>query len=451
MISVLDSSMFGGLFRGPDEIAAEFSDRQRVRDLLDVEAALARAEAATGLIPQDAGRAIDSAARTLEVDFARLREGIEASGVPTIELVRQLRHAVGPEIATYVHRGATSQDIIDTAAVLALRRATRLIEQRMKETAGGLADLAEGHRKTVLAGRTHGQHASPITFGLKVAAWLAPLVRHWQRLGNLRPRLFVAQLGGAAGTLSMFDDRAAAVIAAFAAELGLGAAMPWHTQRDSIVEFGSWLAAVTGSLAKMGQDVVLLAQTEIAEVAESNDPSRGGSSTMPHKANPIASEMIVVAARANAALLSALQGAAIQEHERSTHGWQLEWFVVPQMVALTYGAASHASFVASHLQVDTARMRENLCRAGDVSLAESLTFALAGEMGLSEAQALVRETATERSLTPESIVLRVQRVALERGVGRSLDWDRLADPAAHVGAANEFIDRVLVEARQMVH
>lgn len=450
MIAGVDSVVFGDLFCGDDRIAAEFDDRRRIADLLDVEVALARAQARTGLMPSAAAEAIASAAAALEVDIPALRFSVAASAVPTIELVRQLRHAVGPDLAAFVHRGATSQDIVDTAAVLALKRANALIEGRLREIVDSFVALAERHRDVVLAGRTHGQQASPTTFGLKVANWLAPLPRHWQRLAELEPRLFVVQFGGAAGTLGALGERGSAVLDALARELGLGAAVPWHTQRDGIVEYGNWLAMLAGSLAKFGQDVILLGQTEVAEVSESSDGARGGSSTMPHKANPIGSEMVIVAARATAALLSALHAAAIQEHERATHGWQLEWFVLPQMVALTYGAATHAARVARALDVDAVRMRENISRAGDVVLAESLSVALAGQLGVDAAQALVKRAASDARASRDSLVAAVRRAATAAGVEQGIDWDRAADPAAQLGAAHAFIDRVVNDARRIV-
>jgi 3-carboxy-cis,cis-muconate cycloisomerase len=450
MISLLDSTVFGDLFCVDDRMAAVFADRQRLADLIQVEVALARAEAGVGVIPAPAADAIAAAAATLEIAIPALRQSVAASGVPTIDLVRQLRLAVGPEMAGFVHRGATSQDIVDTAAILGLRRATMLIEERMKEAVGVLVTLAERHRSTVMAGRTHGQQASPITFGLKAANWLAPLSRHWARLAELKPRLLVVQFGGAAGTLAALGDRGPAVLNALARELDLGPAVPWHTQRDTIVEYGNWLAIVAGSFGKIGQDVILLAQTEVAEVLESSDVSRGASSTMPHKANPIGSEMMVVAARATGALLSALHAAAIQEHERSTHGWQLEWLVLPQMAALTYGSAGHAVSVARHLQLNAPRMRDNICAAGHVVLAESLALALADTIALDEAQSLVRQAAREARDSRESLVAAVRRAAEARGLGTGIDWDHLADTSTHLGASNEFIDRIVDEAKRTV-
>jgi 3-carboxy-cis,cis-muconate cycloisomerase len=450
MISLLDSAVFGGLFGIDEGIAADFDDRRRMADLLDVEVALARAQASAGIIPASAADRIATAAANLTADMPALRRSVAASGVPTIELVRQLRDAAGPDAAAHVHRGATSQDIVDTAAVLALRRATTRIKDRLKEVVGGLIELAEQHRGTVMAGRTHGQHAAPIAFGLKAANWLAPFARHWQRLAELEPRLFVVQFGGAAGNLAALGDRGVAVSDALARELGLGTAVPWHTQRDTVVEFGGWLTMVAASFGKIGQDVILLAQTDVAEVTESADPARGGSSTMPHKANQIASEMMVVAARGTAALLSALYAAAIQEHERGTHGWQLEWLVLPQIVALTSGSAVHAAFVVRHLQVNAARMRENMCEAGNVVTAESLALALAARIALDEAQALVKRAAEQARGSRQPLAAMVRRAAEARGVEAGIDWDRLSDPAAQLGATTEIINRILDEARRTI-
>jgi 3-carboxy-cis,cis-muconate cycloisomerase len=450
MISLLDSAVFSDLFGIDDRIASEFADSRRMADLVEVEVALARAEAQAGVIPASAAGAISAAAAKLAVDIPALRQSVAGSGVPTIDLVRQLRIAVGPDLAAFVHRGATSQDIVDTAAVLGLRRQTALVEERLKEAVDALIDLADRHRSTVMAGRTHGQQASPITFGLKVANWLAPLSRHWQRLASMKPRLFVVQFGGAAGTLAALGDRGPAVLEALARELDLGPAVPWHTQRDAIVEYGSWLSMVAGSFGKIGQDVILLTHSEVDEVLEATDGSSGGSSTMPHKVNPMASEMMVVAARAAGALLTALHAAAIQEHERSTHGWQLEWLVLPQMVALTYGGAAHAVRVARHLQVHEGRMRENITHAGGVVMAESLALALAGKMALAEAQALVRQAAADARGTHESLVVAVHRAASEKGLAAGIDWNRLGEPAAQLGATSALIDRILDDARQTV-
>jgi len=449
MIGLLDSEIFSALFGIDGEIAAELSDRRRVADLLDVEVALARAQAAHGVIPPSAVEDIARAAASLDVDLAAVRRSVAASGVPTIDLIRQLRAAVGPSAAPFVHRGATSQDIVDTAAVLAWRRAQRLIDARCSSVTAALVELARRHRGTVMAGRTHGQHASPITFGLKAANWLAPLVRHRQRLEELKPRLFVVQLGGAAGTLNAMGDAGPAVLGDLARALDLGAAAPWHTQRDTIVEYGNWLATLCTVLGKLGQDVILLTQTEVAEAVESGDAARGTSSTMPHKANPIASEMLVASARAAGGLVAALHASAIQEHERGTHGWQLEWYVMSQLIALAYGSASNAALVTKHLQADSARMRANISSGGDIVAAEALAFALSNAMPLDEARSLVARAAAEIRDARTSLVDAVRLAATARGLGAALDWSQLADPLAQLGAADAFIDRIVSDAARL--
>lgn len=448
MISPLDSVLLGGLFRGSEEIAAEFSDSRRVTDLLDVEVALARAEATTGVIPRWAAEQIEAAATTMTVDYRSLGHATEASIVPTIALVKQLRSAVGPKAAPFVHRGATSQDIIDTATVLALRRATYRLAGQLKSVIATLAGLADEHRHTVMAGRTHGQHAVPITFGLKVTRWIVPLIRHLTRLRELTPRVFVVQFGGAAGTLSALGDRGSDVAEALSSELALGYTPPWHTERDAMIEYGSWLSLVTGSLAKMAQDVVLLAQTEIREVTESEDPSHGGSSTMPHKSNPVRSEMILVAARVNAALLSALHAAAVQEHERATHGWQVEWFVLPQMVALTHGALHHAAALSRALRINPDRMAHNIHAGGDMVLAEALSLEFARFIPVEDAQALVREAADNAAREHESLPSTARRLAAARRELDDLDWSRLGDASHHLGMSSRIVDAVLKDARK---
>jgi 3-carboxy-cis,cis-muconate cycloisomerase len=448
MIGLLDSQIFSGLFGIDADIAAEFSDRRRVADLLHVEVALARAQAARGTIPHSAADAITRAAASLDVDLDLLRRSVTLTGVPTIELVRQLRAAAGAEAAPFVHRGATSQDVVDTAAVLAWRRAQQLIDARLNGVLSALADLAVRHRRTVMAGRTHGQHASPITFGLKAANWLAPLVRHRRRLDALKPRLFVVQLGGAAGTLSAMGDAGPAVIDDLARSLELGVAAPWHTQRDVVVEYGTWLVMLCTMLAKIGQDVILLTQTEVAEVAEPAHEGRGASSTMPHKANPISSEMMVAAARAAGALASALHASAIQEHERGTHGWQLEWYVMPQLIALTSGSLAHAGVLATHLQPLPAQMLANMTRGGDLVAGEALAFVLSDVMPFDDARSLVARAAQEIRGTDQSLVDAVRRAASARGLATGVDWQRLRDPATQIGAADAFIDRIVDDARR---
>jgi 3-carboxy-cis,cis-muconate cycloisomerase len=303
----------------------------------------------------------------------------------------------------------------------------------------------------ILAGRTHGQQALPITFGIKIAAWLTPILRHLQRLDEILPRLLVVQFGGAAGTLAALGAKGLAVMQGLAEELRLGVPlMPWHAQRDSLVEFAGWLSLVTGSLGKMAQDIILLAQTEVGEVGESAEQGRGGSSTMPQKSNPITSELIVAAARTNAALLSALHNAQIQEQERATHGWQMEWLTLPQMMLLTSGALKHARYLASHLQADGKTMRANIARGNDLILAEAAVFTLARAMPKAKAEELVKKACGVALSEGKQVIQVVQELSAGEIVAGSIDWQALAQPENYLGASNEILDRVLNAAYSRV-
>lgn len=438
-ISPLDSPLFAPLF-GDAEVAEQFSDARFVQAMLDVEAALAAVQGRLGVIPADAAAQIMTGAAALHVDFDQMRAGMEKAGVPVIELVRQLRAQVGEQAADYVHWGATTQDIVDTARVLQIRAALAVLERRLGAVAANLARLSDQHRYTLMAGRTHSQQALPIPFGLKVANWLAPFLRHRQRLGELKPRLLVVQLGGAVGTLAALGKGGTAVQADLAAELDLNVPLtPWHTQRDNLAEFAGWLSLVSGSLAKMAQDVILLAQSEVGEVRETADTSRGGSSTMPQKSNPIVSEVIIAAARTNASLLANMHQALVQEHERATHGWQMEWLTLPPMVGLTAIALHKAHFLSENLAVNKARMRENVAASNGLMLAEAITFALAPAfMSRAAAKQLVQAACQVAQQKGRHLVDVVQEQT-----DAPLDWSALRDEAAYFGAADAFINRVL--------
>ncbi len=448
MTTPLDSAIFAPLF-GDAAISTVLADAAFVGALVEVEIALARAEARAGVIPPAAAERI-AAVKAQTIDVAALAAGTTRSGFPIIALVKELQKQAGAEAAPFVHWGATTQDIMDTACVLQLRSAAELFKTRLGEIVRSLSALSAAHRRTVLAGRTHSQQALPITFGLKAAAWLAPLIRHLQRLDEILPRLLVVQFGGAAGTLAALGDKGLAVAQALADELKLGLpVMPWHAQRDALVEFAGWLSLVTGSLGKMAQDVILLSQTEIGEVGESAEKDRGASSTMPQKSNPIPSELMVTAARMNAALLSALHNAQIQEQERATHGWQMEWLSLPQMIALTGGALEHARYLAASLQVDAAAMRANIARADGVILAEAAVFALAAAMPRQKAEELVKRACAAALAEHRPLIEVVRRLADGQTGGASIDWTALARPENYLGETEKMIDRVLESAKKI--
>jgi 3-carboxy-cis,cis-muconate cycloisomerase len=442
----LDSYLFSPLFSDA-EVAEQFSDTQLVRAMLEVESALAIVEGRLGVIPAEAADQIVDVAARMEVDFNRLRSEVKKSGVPVIDLVRQLRTQIGGDAADYVHWGVTSQDIIDTANVLQIRTALEVLESKLESVIRNLAQLADKHRHTLMAGRTHSQQALPITFGFKVAGWLAPLIRHRERLVEMRPRILVIQFGGAVGTLAALGTFGIQVQEGLAEELKLNLShIPWHTQRDNMAELASWLSMLAGSLAKMAQDIILLAQSEVGELSESDDASRGGSSAMPQKNNPIVSELIITAARTNASLLASMHQAQIQEHERGTHGLQMEWLVLPQMFALTAAALNKALFLSQNLVVDEARMRENIAASYGLMLAEAVSYALAGaSMGKASANQIVKEAC--------QVVVQEGRHlvdVLKEKTDAPVDWDAIREESAYLGSTDTFINRVIQAAYRRI-
>jgi len=440
-LSAQDSAILGPLFAEP-AITALFTDEARIRAMLEVEAALARAEAEARVIPVAAAEAIAGAAAELKVAPAKLGEGVASAAVPIPALVAALRAAAGGEAASYVHWGATSQDILDTALVLRLRDALDHLEEAIAALAAELAEAADRHRHTLMAARTRTQQAAPTTFGLKLAGWLLPLIRHRRRLSELRPRLLTVQLGGAAGTLAALGEAGPAVVRAFANELELAVPpMPWHTQRDGLLELGGWLSLVTGSLGKIGQDFCLLAQSEMAELAEGGE-GRGGSSTMPQKANPVGAETLVSLARFNAGQLGTLHQAAVHGQERDGAAWQLEWLTLPPMLAAAGASLAHARELIAGMTVERAGMRAHLDASNGLVMAEAASFALAAHMPRSDAQALVKAAAAEAEQSGRHLA-----DILAQRTQAPVDKAALRDPSTYLGAAERFIDAVLAEAK----
>ena len=441
----------------PDSLLEATSDRAWLRAMLDAEAALARAEAAAGLIPPEAASAIAGACSRLldpasastppALDPAALGQAARQGGNPVIPLVRAVRAAVPEAARRHVHHGATSQDILDTAAVLVAHRATTITLAELDGLAAECAALAEQHRHTVMAGRTLLQQAVPTTFGLKAAGWLAGVVEARRLLVDAHARLAV-QLGGAAGTLAVLGTRGPEVMARFAAELGLAEpALPWHTARQRPAELAASLGIVAGTAAKIGGDVVLLSQTEVGEVAEAAAPGRGGSSTMPHKRNPVHAIAAVTAARRGAALVPVVLEALGAEHERAAGGWQAEWETITDLLALAGGAVAHARASLHGLEVDAVAMARNLGLTGGALMAERVVMALAPELGHEAATERVERAAQAASAHhPFADALRADPV-----LAGTLDDERLAellDPSTYLGAADTWIDRALALYRE---
>jgi 3-carboxy-cis,cis-muconate cycloisomerase len=449
-VNPADSKVFGGLF-GSETMRVLFSDRQRLQCMLDVEAALARTQARLGIIPHEAAMAISAAATIDRVSFAEIAASTRVVGYPVVALVKALGAAAGDDAARYVHWGATTQDIVDTALVLQIRAGLDLVERDIVTIGRALAEKAVRHRGDVMAGRSHLQHALPITFGYKCAVWLAPLLDAIERLRQLRPRVLRVQFGGAVGTLASLGTSGRAVNIGLAQELRLAVPdAPWHVDRAGLVEAACLLGLVCGSLAKFATDIILLMQTEIGEVFEPYQAGRGSSSTMPQKRNPIASEYIIGAARGVHALVPLLLGAMAQDHERATGPWQSEQLALPQIFVLTSGALAHAKTLAEGMTVDTERMRRNLDSTGGLILAEAVMMALAEKIGRGAAHDAV-EHACARAIGTQRRLHDV--LAEDAAITAHLKLPtlaRLAVPANYVGEADAVVDRVIGRAREVL-
>jgi len=440
---MIDSSVFGGLF-ATGEMRAVFGDRARLQRWLDVEAALARVEARLGLIPAAAASEIGRHCIPDAIDPDRLRSDTERAGTPILPLVRQIAARCADGAGEFVHWGATTQDIIDTGMMLQVRDALALIEADLGAVRHGLARLARRHRDTPMAGRSYLQQAAPVTFGYKIAVVLDGVARLGERLAELRPRILVGQFGGAVGTLAALGADGIAVRDALMAELGLGTPrIAWHAMRDRVAELGCFLGLLSGTLAKLAADVVLMMQSEVAEVAEGYAEGRGASSTMPQKRNPVAATFVLAAAANIRQLVPVLLGAMVADHERATGPWQSEWVALPEAFLLTSGALAHARTMVEGLEVDAGRMAANLRLSGGLIASEAIMMALAPTLGRQRAHHLVGDLA-RRAAAGEGAFVDLLAAAPDVAAhfGRSA-LQRFADPGAHVGLAGQFVDSVL--------
>ncbi|WP_321963077.1 3-carboxy-cis,cis-muconate cycloisomerase [Paraburkholderia sp. J7] len=435
------------LICGTEPMNAVWSPEATLQRMLDVEAALARASAAHGVIPQSAVAAIARACAADQLDAPALARDAALGGNLAIPLVKQLTarvKAADAEAAKYVHWGATSQDIIDTATVLQLRDAFALIERGIDALCATLADLARTHRATPAVGRTWLQQALPITLGMKFAQWLDAMLRHRERLAALRERALVLQFGGAAGTLASLRDAAPKVSAALAQELGLASpALPWHTQRDRIAEAASFFGMLIGTLGKIARDISLQMQTEVGELGEPAAAGKGGSSTMPHKRNPVGCAAVLTAATRAPGLVATVFAGMVQEHERALGGWQAEWDALPDLARLAGGALAQIEQITAGLEVRPERLAANLDITHGLILGEAVMLALGDQIGRLDAHHLV-EHASKSAVQSGRTLYEV--LAEDPAVTRLLDEARLKallDPANYVGQAHTFVDAVL--------
>ncbi len=444
-VNPADSPILGTLY-GTDAMRAVFDEQTYFQRMLDVEAALARVQGRMGIIPADAAEAIVAAAKVENLRVEDLAASARNVGYPVVGLVGGLSKASGAA-GGWTHWGATTQDIMDSATVLQVRDGLDLIETELRAILTALAAQAVRHRNTVMAGRTHLQQALPVTFGLKCAIWAMPFLSHLERLKQIRARVQVVEFSGAAGTLASLGDQGIAVMEALAAELGLGAPLaPWHVCRDALAEAVSFLGLVCGTLAKIATDTILMAQTEVGELAEPYVAGRGASSTMPQKRNPIASEYILAASRMVHGLVPVMQGAMAQDHERATGPWQAEALALPQAFVLTHGALMHTRSIAEGMVVDADRMRANLNITHGLIVSEAVMMGLAPVIGRGEAHHVVKRACDVALTEKVSLADALQR---DPAVSSRLDRaaiDKMIDPSNYLGSAQGFIDRVVAAA-----
>ena len=427
-----------------------FSDAERVQAILQFEAALARSQAAVGIIPEANARAIGAKCRSEYFDLGLIAQETARAGNLAIPIVKHLTEAVAKDdkdAARFVHWGATSQDAMDTGVVLQLRRALELFDQDLQHLTVTLIGLTEKHRTTPMVARTWMQQALPTTFGFVVAGWLDAILRHRVRLAEIRSRVSTLQFGGAVGTLAALGSNGPAVAKALAHELKLELPpIPWHAHRDRFAELATTLGLCMGTLGKVARDISLHTQTEVAELFEPSGEGRGGSSTMPHKRNPVTCAVVLAAAQRVPGLVATLLGAMVQEEERALGGWHAEWETLPQIVCVAGGALHHLAEMLPGLEVDTARMRENMEITRGLIFAEAVSIALGDRMGKMPAHILV-EAACKRALAEKRHLKDVLlREPGWHGHLTPADLESLFEVRNYLGSAEEFTARVLSEA-----
>lgn len=441
--SIIDSQIFQGIF-GTEAMRQVWSDENRTAQYVAIERALAIVQGRLGLIPQEAADEIVSHCEIGQIDMARLREQTERIGYPILGVVTQINQLCRDGLGEYVHWGATTQDITDTATVLQIRQALTLVDDELAAIAQAMARLAREHRLTPMIGRSNLQQAIPVTFGYKVAGLLSAVLRHRERIAQLRERVLVGEFAGAAGTLASLQTGAMETQAALCAELGLGQpVIAWHTIRDNIAEVGAVLGLIGGTLGKLSMDVKLMMQTEVGEVYEPYHHGRGSSSTMPQKRNPISSCYIHAAISVVRQHAAALMDAMVADHERSTGPWEIEWIVLPEAFCLLAGALRQSRAVLEGLEVDPAAMRRNIDLTGGLVMSEAVMMGLGHHLGREHAHDLVYDLCRESLARRVPLLdLLAEHPEIKPHVDRA-GLARMLDPANYLGQSGVMVDRVL--------
>jgi 3-carboxy-cis,cis-muconate cycloisomerase len=431
--------LFSGLF-AHGEAAKATTERAFLQAMLDFEVALLNALARAGLAPASAAEELAAIADAGRFDIGALGRATGLQGTPVPGLLSALRERLSDEAAAHLHTGATSQDVLDTAAMLVARRALAPLLEDLAGAADACAKLAREHRESLAPGRTLLQHALPVTFGLKAAQWLVGLQGAAAELARVHDEALAVQLGGAVGTLAALGTRAPEIVADVADQLMLAAPpVPWHTIRLRPARVAAALGAATGVMGKVARDVVLLAQSEVAEVAEGGGEGRGGSSTMPHKRNPVGAVGVLACAQRAPGLVATILSAMVQEHERAAGAWQAEWEPMLELLRLTGSAAALTRELLAGLQVDPKKLRADLAVTGSLVMSESVATALSGTLGRAAARQLVERAARDGRPFREAL-LSLPEVTAALGAG---GVDRALDPAAYLGVTDALIARAL--------
>lgn len=446
--SLLLSDYFKDMF-GTDAMRQVFSDKNRFQKWIDTEIALAKSQASLNIIPEIAAEKIEVAAKYSNLNLEDMKSEFDKVGFPILPFVHQLTKACDPETARWVHYGATTQDILDTGTVLQMREGLDILENDLQGTIKALAALSLKHRDSVMAGRTFQQLAAPITFGYKSAIWLDELLRHKERLEQLKPRLLVGQCSGAVGTFATLGDKGILVQQKMMALLALEMpAISWHVARDTWAELVSWMAMVAASLGKIANEIGILMRSEIGELSEPFETGRGASTTLPQKRNPIACEPIIANAHRMREMVSSQLTAMIQEHERAIGPMHLEWLVIPDAFVLLSGSLSHSRYILENLVVDTEKMKQNLQLNGGLIMSEAVMMGLAPKIGKKKAHDLVSQAAArayesgitlKEALNNDAIIMEMLSVE---------ELEHLIDPLNYVGSAGTMVDAVLAKLNQ---
>ncbi|CAI7573845.1 unnamed protein product [Penicillium pancosmium] len=444
-VSALDSRVFRNLF-GTQEIRDIFTDDAYVKCLIEVEAALARAQSKTGVIPSEAGDSITNTFANLQLDYERLARETDVVGYPVLPLVCQLVEGTPNETSKYIHWGATTQDIMDDASMLQIKRGLVLVQRELESLRGILTTLATTHRDTPMAGRTHLQHALPCTFGYKCAVYLSSVLRHIERLEETKQRCLLVQFGGAAGTVASLgsDDTGLRVREQLAIELGLqNPAITWHVARDNVAEITNFLALVGGTLGKIALDLMIMSSNEFDEVSEPFVPHRGASSTMPQKRNPISSEVILAASKMLRANASLGLDAMITDFERASGPWHLEWVAVPDAFVTAVGALHQTNFALDGLVVKVDSMERNLHSTKGLIVGEAVMMALAPHIGRQKAHDEVYEACKAAIENNRSLLEVLKESTVMTSIFTADQLTGLCDPTQYMGASQLMVDEMV--------